>query len=94
MTEQIGKAGEKQIGAGSSSTLNLSPNALRVLEKRYLAKNQEGKVIEAPDALFRRVARNIAEADKQYDPNANLGAVEEEFYDLMASLRFLPNSPP
>lgn len=93
MTEQIGKAGEKQSGAGSSSTLNLSPNALRVLEKRYLAKNQEGKVIEAPDALFRRVARNIAEADKQYDPSANLGAVEEAFYDLMASLRFLPNSP-
>nr|WP_238339457.1 vitamin B12-dependent ribonucleotide reductase [Candidatus Manganitrophus noduliformans] len=93
MTEQIGKAGEKQSGADSSSTLNLSPNALRVLEKRYLAKDQEGKVIEAPDALFRRVARNIAEADRQYDPSANLGAVEEDFYDLMASLRFLPNSP-
>ncbi len=72
---------------------DLSPNALRVLEKRYLAKSPEGKVIETPDQLFQRVARNIAEADRFYDPNADLDAVETEFYHLMRSLRFLPNSP-
>lgn len=93
MTEQIGKAGEKQNGAASQSDVEISPNALRVLEKRYLAKNQEGKVIETPEQLFRRVARNIAEGDRLYDPNADIDAVENKFYHLMASLRFLPNSP-
>ncbi|TAK08385.1 MAG: vitamin B12-dependent ribonucleotide reductase [Candidatus Manganitrophaceae bacterium] len=73
--------------------MQLSSNALRVLEKRYLSKDSEGKVAETPEQLFRRVARNIAEADQLYDPNADLAAVEEEFFDLMASLRFLPNSP-
>ena len=71
----------------------LSPNALRVLEKRYLAKSKEGKVIETPEALFRRVANNMAQADAIYDPLADVAAVEEEFYQLMSQLRFLPNSP-
>jgi ribonucleoside-diphosphate reductase alpha chain len=75
------------------SNIQISSNALRVLEKRYLFKDSEGKVTETPEQLFRRVARNIAQADRIYDPNADLAAVEEEFFDLMASLRFLPNSP-
>jgi ribonucleoside-diphosphate reductase alpha chain len=75
------------------SNVQLSSNALRVLEKRYLSKDPDGNVTETPEQLFRRVARNIAEADRLYDPNADLAAVEEEFFDLMASLRFLPNSP-
>ncbi|MFY9269479.1 MAG: vitamin B12-dependent ribonucleotide reductase [Candidatus Manganitrophaceae bacterium] len=75
------------------SNVQISSNALRVLEKRYLSKDSEGKVAEIPEQLFRRVARNIAEANRLYDPNADLAAVEEEFYDLMAEFRFLPNSP-
>ena len=92
ITERVEKVGEKQVNR-TEGKLGLSSNALRVLEKRYLAKNQEGKVVETAEALFRRVARNIAEADRLYDPGADLDAVESEFYDLMASLRFLPNSP-
>jgi len=92
ITERVEKVGEKKANR-TEGKLSLSSNALRVLEKRYLAKNQEGKVVETPEALFRRVARNIAEADRLYDPGADLDAVEAEFYDLMASLRFLPNSP-
>ena len=44
--------------------INLSDNALKVLEKRYLQKDTEGKVIETPEQMFQRVAHNIAQAEK------------------------------
>jgi len=71
----------------------INDNAMKVLEKRYLAKNEHGQVTEDVEGLFRRVARAVAEADTLYDPNANIEAVSSSFYDLMTSLRFLPNSP-
>jgi ribonucleoside-diphosphate reductase alpha chain len=73
--------------------LALTENALHVLEKRYLKKDKSGKPIETPAALFQRVAQTIAEADLKYNPNADLKAREEEFYQVMTSLEFLPNSP-
>lgn len=72
-------------------TLNLSENAKTVLERRYLAKNGDG-VAEQPEALFRRVAENIAEAEKNYGAR-DVGKVADEFYQLIASLDFMPNSP-
>jgi len=72
---------------------NLSNNAMRVLRRRYLAKNEKGEVVETPEDMFRRVAGNIAKADKIYDKNKNIKEVEEEFYEVMTSTRFLPNSP-
>ena len=94
----------------AKSKINLSKNALLILEQRYLQKNSKGKVIEKPEDLFRRVAKNIALADKKYknknikptkikdfrgpeNPRDFLGKTEEEFYNLMTSLDFLPNSP-
>jgi ribonucleoside-diphosphate reductase alpha chain len=71
----------------------LTENAMTVLEKRYLQRNLQGVVMEAPEELFRRVAKNIAQVDRLYDPQIDLPLVEEEFYSLMASLDFLPNSP-
>jgi ribonucleoside-diphosphate reductase alpha chain len=74
----------------------LNPNALRVLESRYLKKNEAGKIIETPQELFKRVAQNIASAEKYYRPDITdeeLFKVEEEFYRMMASLEFLPNTP-
>ncbi len=73
--------------------INLTENARRVLEKRYLKKDKQGKVIETPEEMFRRVAQAIAAAELIYDPKANVNAREEEFYQLMANLEFLPNSP-
>ncbi len=72
---------------------NLTENALRVLERRYLKKDKQGQVIETPGEMFRRVAQTIASAELIYDPKADVKAREEEFYQLMASLEFLPNSP-
>jgi len=70
-----------------------SPNALKVLEKRYLRKDENGKIVETPDQMFRRVAKAIAEVDALYDPNADVQKTEEEFYRVMSELEFLPNSP-
>jgi ribonucleoside-diphosphate reductase alpha chain len=73
---------------------NLTVNALKVLEKRYLKKNEEGEVVETPEELFRRVARTIAFADSRYGKSEKeVKRVEEDFYSMIASLEFLPNSP-
>jgi ribonucleoside-diphosphate reductase alpha chain len=73
--------------------VNLTENALRVLERRYLKKDKQGQVIETPEEMFRRVAGAIASAELTYNPKADVRAVEDEFYRLMANLEFLPNSP-
>ena len=73
--------------------INLTENSLRVLERRYLNKNRQGKVIEKPEELFRRVAQAIASAELIYDSKADVKTMEEEFYQLMVGLEFLPNSP-
>ena len=72
---------------------HMTQNAMTVLEKRYLKKDTQGKVTETPRELFLRVARNIAQADLNYDPQSNIIETEEAFYSLMASLDFVPNSP-
>ncbi len=71
----------------------LTQNAITVLEKRYLQRNIQGNVIETPEEMFRRVAKNIAQADQIYHSQIDLMPIEEEFYSLMVSLDFLPNSP-
>jgi len=75
------------------SGIELSDNSSRVLKKRYLKKNEEGEVIETPQELFRRVAKHIASAELFYDSEADVSSTEEAFYQLMANLEFLPNSP-
>jgi len=71
----------------------LSPNAVRVLQTRYLKKNEKRKVVETPRQMFERVAENIAAVDKKYDSKADVSATAREFYETMALLEFLPNSP-
>src|SRR5262249_47936755 len=85
--------------------LSLSPNAITVLEKRYLIKDDAGRPVESPEDLFWRVARTIAEADRRYGVGVSaaarrygvaVAAVEElaqDFYGLMAKRQFVPNSP-
>lgn len=73
--------------------INISDNANLVLEKRYLAKDHNGKVCETVEGMFRRVADTISMADKNYDSNANTKKISDEFYNVMSNLEFLPNSP-
>ncbi|MEG0944440.1 MAG: vitamin B12-dependent ribonucleotide reductase [Angelakisella sp.] len=73
--------------------MKIGKNGITVLEKRYLIKDENGKLIETPEDMFRRVASTIAEADKLYDENADVAATAQRFYELMTNLEFLPNSP-
>ena len=73
--------------------MSLTKNALTVLEKRYLSKDEQGNLIETVDGMFRRVARAVAEADASFDAQADIDACEDEFYALMTALAFMPNSP-
>ena len=73
--------------------LPLSPNALVVLKKRYLKKDERGEVAEAAPEMFRRVAETIAQVDRVYDPKAEVAATTRKFYEIMSYLAFLPNSP-
>lgn len=72
----------------------LSPNSLKVLQKRYLLKDDDGNAVEAPSDMFLRVAENVASAEARYGATPEqVSAVAVDFYDLMTSLEFLPNSP-
>lgn len=77
----------------AKSDIELSENSRKVLEKRYLRKDETGKVVETPEELFGRVADNISQADRKYHPERDLGPVAEQFYRLMSRLEFMPNSP-
>ena len=77
-----------------NSARGISHNAQVVLKRRYLAKDREGNVIEESDEMFRRVAHNLAQADRTYGATgAAIQATENEFYQVMSSLDYLPNSP-
>jgi len=69
----------------------LTYNALTVLERRYLLRDEQGRIIETPGQLFRRVAHAIASVEAKH--GGNVTKKEEEFHRLMSSLEFLPNSP-
>lgn len=72
----------------------LTENALRVLERRYLAKDDHGNVIESPDQLFRRVATAVAQSDRNYGAtDEQIQETAETFYHMISSLDFMPNSP-
>ncbi|MEO7000851.1 MAG: ribonucleotide reductase N-terminal alpha domain-containing protein [Ktedonobacterales bacterium] len=70
-----------------------SETALRVLRERYLLKDETGKVIESPDELCWRVASAVAEAEKSWHSPDEVQAIIEQFYNVMATHQFLPNSP-
>tara|TARA_R110000824_G_scaffold363647_1_gene551714 strand:+ start:16012 stop:17928 length:1917 start_codon:yes stop_codon:yes gene_type:complete len=72
----------------------LSEQAHQILRHRYLLKNTEHEVNEKPSELFKRVAKAIAEADKMYGTlSVEVELLAAEFYDMMSTTKFLPNSP-
>lgn len=74
-------------------TIDLSENARVVLERRYLRKDEDGSVVETPLQMFRRVASNIALAERRFSSEEVAREWEERFFATMTSLEFLPNSP-
>lgn len=73
--------------------LKLSENAKNVLKRRYLKKDNKGRVTETSERMFKRVARHIAKAEKKYGSDADVEKMENIFYNMMTELKFLPNSP-
>jgi len=71
-----------------------SQQALRVLGERYLNKDPKGRVVENPEGMCYRVAKEVAGAEKKLgtDPKT-IAKLTRQFYDLMVSCQFLPNSP-
>ncbi len=79
---------------GIVDELKLPLNSILVLERRYLQKDENGKVIESTGQMFRRIAKGIAEVEKQYGKSSGeVKQLENEFYRMMTSLEFIPNSP-
>ncbi len=74
---------------GVKDDLKLSLNAMEVLKKRYLLKDENKKIIETPSELFRRVAYHVSRSEKNFKAKE----IEERFYLMMRNLEFLPNSP-
>ena len=78
---------------GDTVEERLTENAYeRILPSRYLLKDEDGEVTETPDEMFERVAKNVAQPDKDYD-DVDYEDSWEEFFDLMTNLKFMPNSP-
>ena len=71
----------------------LSENAITVLKRRYLKKDDSGRTIESPKEMFWRVARTIAANELRYNPDCDILQEAIEFYHDMAALDFIPNSP-
>lgn len=71
--------------------MELTEKAITILKSKYLLRDDLGKSIETPEQMFRRVAHHIAQAERLYHNDS--GVIEERFYEIMSSLRFLPNSP-
>lgn len=75
-------------------SLDLRESAYLVLSQRYLLKNEKGEIIETPEKLFERVANAVAEAERNFSKDKGLERFyAEKFYEIMANLDFLPNSP-
>ncbi len=68
-----------------------SENALTVLRRRYLRKDQNGEPIETVGGMFRRIAHHVATAEDTWD--GDIAEAESLFYELLTTMRFVPNSP-
>ena len=75
---------------GVTDSMNLGVNATRILRRKYLKKDERGNPAETPAQMFARVAAAVAAPESRY--GGDVKKAEEEFYRLMASLEFLPNS--
>lgn len=74
--------------------INLSENAIKVLEKRYLKRDTQGNCIEKPADMFRRVANTVAKGDLKYGATKDdVKKLSDRFYDAITNCQFMPNSP-
>ena len=89
VTQAVTQSLRSNGGVHGQTHTRLSDNALEIMKKRYLRKDDQGNPIETPDDLFHRVSGAIAGGE----PEEKQEKWEERYYQLLSSLRFLPNSP-
>ncbi len=83
---------EREALIGRVGGKRLSLNSLKILKERYLLKDSKGNIVETPEEMFRRVADNVAGAERSYDKKKEKETADN-FYSMIAGLDFLPNSP-
>lgn len=94
MAKSVHAIGWEEIRVSSDVEPELSENARVVLERRYLAKDEEGKIVETPVGMFARIAKYIASGDLLYGGTLDeANATATRFYEMMARMEFIPNSP-
>ncbi len=79
---------QRQVLGIERGDLGLSVNQLKVIENRYLLKDESGQPIETPKGMFERVAKTLAQAEKKYDQDWRQWF--EKFYQIMIEMKFLP----
>lgn len=79
-----------EILQGLDTSLPFTPNALKVVSKRYLRRTPEGKPLETPEQMFRRVAIALTEPEVDWMNEEERAQLADEFYDVMASFKFTP----
>ena len=72
-------------------SIELTDNSKQVLERRYLRRGEDGKPIETIDEMFWRVSYHVAKAEEKWGGDVVERA--REFYHLLSSKKFFPNSP-
>lgn len=83
-----------KVSLNLEEKIDLSENAIKVLEKRYLKRDKEGNPTEKPQDMFYRVASTLAEADRNFGANDDeVKATTEKFYNNITKRYFMPNSP-
>src|SRR3972149_10309397 len=96
---EVKKTNEQKIGNMPPLPKDLprgvwTEQAQKVLEERYLFKDKEGKIVETPEGLCWRVAWEVASADALWGKNKKGGLeIAKNYYDLLSTHEFLPNSP-
>ena len=75
------------------TTPKVSANALRVLEARYLRRDEQRRIVQTPEQLFARVAEAVAAGECLMDNSGELSDWQDQFSRMLAALEFLPNSP-
>lgn len=82
------------MSTDKNNKINLTDNAIKVLEKRYLKRDSDGNPTETPEDMFKRVADTIASADKEYGASQfDVKKLSDRFYDAITNFYFVPNSP-
>ncbi|MBI3385169.1 ribonucleoside reductase class II [Candidatus Gottesmanbacteria bacterium] len=91
--QEHAKIRKAQVALGIPDDVGLPLNSLRVLEARYLVRDQKRNIKESPRQLFERVARTIATMEKKWGGDKAKKKYEEEFFGMMTRREFIPNSP-